>query len=146
LDSTGRECVEAIETGAVRGRELIDGLRSMSSIGRGEPVRREVTLESLVREVARAVEHEVEAAGGEIVVGPLPVVRGDATELRQLVQNLLANALKFRSDAPPRVVVSAQRRPGVWLISVADNGVGVPPGEAERVFEVFARAAGEEVE
>ena len=139
LDTTGRELVDSIALGAIRGRELIDGLRSMSGVGHGEPSRREVSLRGLVEDVLATLSPQLEESGAEVVVGELPVVLGDATELRQLFQNLLGNAVKFRSADPPRIAVDAARARGAWVVSVADNGIGVPAGEAERVFEVFAR-------
>ena len=74
-----------------------------------------------------------------ITRGDLPTVRGDPLQLRQLFQNLIGNALKYRGPDPPRVHVTAERQPGEWLFSVRDNGVGIDPQYAERVFVIFQR-------
>ncbi len=87
------------------------------------------TLDGLVRE-----------SGAEITVGDLPVVRGQETQLAQVFQNLLSNALKYRKPTEsPRVRVSAERKDGNWLISVADNGIGFDPEYSERIFGLFRR-------
>ena len=72
----------------------------------------------------------------------LPTVSADPGQLVQVFQNLLANALKFRGDAPPRVHVSARRNGGFWEFHVADNGIGIDPRYADRVFVLFQRLHG----
>jgi light-regulated signal transduction histidine kinase (bacteriophytochrome) len=70
---------------------------------------------------------------------PLPTVRGDATRLKQVLQNLIGNALKFRGQAPPRVHVSARREDGHWRFAVRDNGIGIDPQHVGKLFQVFQR-------
>jgi chemotaxis family two-component system sensor kinase Cph1 len=72
----------------------------------------------------------------------LPVVMGDKTQLAQLFQNLIANAVKFRSEEEPRVEIAARRRDGDWLFSVRDNGIGIDPRYAKRIFVIFQRLHG----
>ena len=74
-----------------------------------------------------------------IEAAPLPVVRAQLTLLSVVFQNLLGNALKFRGDAPPRVTVTAERDGEFWLFSVADNGIGIEPQYADRIFVIFQR-------
>jgi light-regulated signal transduction histidine kinase (bacteriophytochrome) len=81
----------------------------------------------------------IEASGAEVEAGPLPTVEGDASLLRLVFQNLIGNAIKFRGDAPPRVRVDAERADGQWRFSVADNGIGIDPEYAERIFVIFQR-------
>jgi light-regulated signal transduction histidine kinase (bacteriophytochrome) len=69
----------------------------------------------------------------------LPVICGDPSQLRQLLQNLIGNAIKFRGSAPPQVHVSAERGDGVWTFAVRDNGIGIEPEYNERVFVIFQR-------
>jgi light-regulated signal transduction histidine kinase (bacteriophytochrome) len=93
-------------------------------------------------ETARAdLREAIEESGARVVVttGRLPVVAGDKTQLTQLFQNLIANAIKFRSDEEPRVEIAARRREGEWLFSVRDNGIGMDPYHAERIFVIFGR-------
>ena len=82
---------------------------------------------------------QIEAAGARVEVGPLPTVLGVEGELARVFQNLLANALKFRGEAPPVVALSAARSPREWTLTVADNGPGVSERNRERIFELFAR-------
>ena len=81
-------------------------------------------------------------AAPTITHDPLPTVDGDTTQLTQLFQNLLGNAIKFRGEAPPRIHVSAERQDGAWLFSVRDNGIGIAPEYRERVFVLFQRLHG----
>jgi len=73
-------------------------------------------------------------------------VRGDERELSQLFQNLISNAIKFRGEEPPRVQVTAEPAEGgaAWSFSVADNGIGIQPHHAERIFKMFQRLHGRE--
>jgi light-regulated signal transduction histidine kinase (bacteriophytochrome) len=82
----------------------------------------------------------IEEADAEITCDPLPSVQGDAGQLGQLFQNLVANAIKFRRDAsPPRVHIGAVREGEEWHFSVADNGIGIAPEFRDRIFVIFQR-------
>src|SRR5688572_9843150 len=70
---------------------------------------------------------------------PLPTVQGDPSLLTALFQNVVGNAIKFRSDAPPRVEISAEEADGQWSFRVADNGIGIDEAYADRVFVIFQR-------
>jgi len=74
------------------------------------------------------------------VFGNLPGVYGDPRQLRRVLQNLVGNAVKFRSERPPRVEVSAQPDSQEWIVTVRDNGVGIKPEDARRIFGMFSRA------
>ena len=74
--------------------------------------------------------------------GPLPIVRAEAALLTTVFQNLLGNALKFRGEDRPRISVSAARDGALWQFSVTDNGIGVPPEYADRIFVIFQRLHG----
>src|SRR5207302_8261183 len=98
-----------------------------------------VRTNELVREVVAAVRAASDSEG-EVSVGSLPAVHGDPTQLGQLFQNLLTNALKFsRPGLPPRVAVSAEPSGDGWTFSVADNGIGVAPEARDRIFQMFQR-------
>ena len=74
-----------------------------------------------------------------MTAGPLPTVVGDPVQLGQVLQNLVANAIKFRGAEPPRVHVSAERAGREWTVSVRDNGIGISPEYAQRIFVIFQR-------
>jgi signal transduction histidine kinase len=151
LDERGREFVYYAVDGADRMGALIEDLLRYSRAGgsdlRREPVACDEVLEGVLRGLARliAAEHADVRADG-----PLPTVLADPVQLGQLLQNLVANAVKFhRPGAGAHVVVRAQRDEDAcaWRISVADDGVGVPAGGEERIFRVFQRLhSREEVE
>jgi light-regulated signal transduction histidine kinase (bacteriophytochrome) len=82
------------------------------------------------------------AAGATVVVGTLPVVLADEGQLRQLLQNLVGNAIKFRGEAPLRITVEAEPEGAAWHFVVGDNGVGMEMQYAERVFLMFQRLHG----
>jgi hypothetical protein len=78
-------------------------------------------------------------SGATVSHDSLPTVLGDDVQLSQLFQNLLVNAIKFRTEAPPRIHLSAERNGNVWTFSVRDNGIGIAPEYAERIFMIFQR-------
>jgi PAS domain S-box-containing protein len=101
------------------------------------PVDTGAVLDGVVTVTLARMVHE---SGVEVTAGELPVVTGDAEQLAQLFQNLLSNAIKFADkDRRPKVAVSARRIGPQWEFTVADNGVGIPPEYAARVFEIFER-------
>ena len=121
-----------------RARALIDGVLAYARAGemRLEPV----ALTTLMAEVAEDLRPRLEEAGATLDVGDLPEVRGDARQLRRLLQNLVSNAVKFRAGDTPRIAVSARAGAEQWVVTVADNGIGVPPADHGRIFGMFTRA------
>jgi light-regulated signal transduction histidine kinase (bacteriophytochrome) len=97
------------------------------------------TTEEVLADVRRDLKFRIEDHDDEIDVGELPRVRGDASQLRQVFQNLLENALEYSGDEPPRVHVSAERDGAAWTVAVRDEGIGIGPEETGRIFEVFQR-------
>jgi signal transduction histidine kinase len=100
----------------------------------------DVELEGVVGEVVRVLEPEIAERGATVTNDPLPNVCGDRGQIAQLLQNLIANGLKFTAEGvSPRVHVSAEVHGGRWRIQVHDNGIGIAPDHAARVFEMFHR-------
>ncbi|HYI20756.1 MAG TPA: PAS domain S-box protein [Solirubrobacteraceae bacterium] len=136
------ELVQLIANGARRMAALVDGIRVYSSVRGDEQTEDALPFGEVVDEVVAGMAAELEAAGAAVAVGDLPTVCGDRVGLVQLVQNLLGNALKFRGAALPAISVEAEpvSEPepelggGAWRITVADNGIGIEPAYAERVF------------
>jgi light-regulated signal transduction histidine kinase (bacteriophytochrome) len=81
----------------------------------------------------------VTESGAVVTHDLLPVVDCDGAQIMQLFQNLIGNSIKFRDSDPPRVHVAVERTPSEWVFSVKDNGIGIDPQYADRVFEVFQR-------
>jgi signal transduction histidine kinase len=140
LDAEARTWLAAGLRGSDRMEQLIDDLLLFSRAGR----RRHAGVSVDLGEVWTAAEADtrvaIKKAGATIERSELPVVIGDRTQLRQLFQNLLSNALKFaRSDVAPMIEVTAAQVGPRWVIAVADNGVGVPPEDRARIFGMFTR-------
>jgi light-regulated signal transduction histidine kinase (bacteriophytochrome) len=74
-----------------------------------------------------------------VTAEPLPAVAADQREMKQVMQNLLGNAIKYRGDRPPVVHAAVERRDGSWAVSVRDNGIGIDPGQQDRIFVLFQR-------
>ena len=140
LDADADEFIDFAVDGANRMRALIEALLAYSRAGRdGEPER--VELDAVVTDVLRTLAAAMVDAGAELEVGPLPAVMGDRVQLEQLLQNLVANALKFRREADhARVWVRTEPGPaGMAQVAVADAGIGIDPRHRERVFKMFQR-------
>ena len=142
LDADGHEFIGYAVDGAKRMQALINDLLAYSRAGtRGgslEPVETERVLDTAVANLGMAIgEQQV-----RIERGPLPVVLGDPTPLVQLFQNLIGNAVKFRSARPPVIVVDCEPDGAHWRFSVTDNGIGIDAEYRERVFVLFQRLHG----
>ncbi len=139
LDDDGREFIGYAVDGANRMRALVNDLLAFSRVGtRGHPFQ-PCDLGVLAEQVRDNLELTIVETGATLNVGPLPTVPGDATQLTQLLQNLVGNALKFAGEQPPVITVGAELADGQWTVSVADNGIGIDPKHAERVFLIFQR-------
>jgi PAS domain S-box-containing protein len=135
LDADADTFIDYAVDGAGRMRDLIDDLLTYSRAGRGDGPLGPV--ES--RDVAEFAASTVERAA-EIRIGALPTVHGDRQQLGQLFQNLIGNAVKFvPEERDPVVDVTAERDGAFWRFSIADNGIGLEPGHAERIFRMFQR-------
>lgn len=134
-----------IKDAVARMNALIQDLLTYSRVGqRDERPFGRVSLTSVVRWALMNLEHVIRSSGAGISFGDLPTVRGDETQLAQLFQNLLGNAIKYRGGDPPRIRLWAEQKEDLWLISVEDNGQGIEPQYHERIFGVFKRLHGRE--
>ena len=140
LGPEGQDYLERMCSAAYRMRDLITGVLAIARVNaQGQPFV-DVALGEVVREVLNDLELRIQDAGARVEVGTLPVICGDALQMRQLFQNLIENALKFRrADASPVVKVNGQPEGRYCRISVEDNGVGFEPQQAERLFQPFQR-------
>jgi signal transduction histidine kinase len=121
-------------------QSLINDLLEYSRVASGDSPDERVELSEALHMAREALTAAIAERDAEIrVQGRLPAVRGNRRELAQLLQNLLSNAIKFVEDGAPRVEVSAARKSEMWDLSVRDNGIGIEPRHAERIFKVFHR-------
>ena len=147
LDDRGHQYIEFAVDGAKRLQVLINDLLTFSRVGRTGDVRVRVPLGKPLATAIAAVGTAIEESGAAIdPPGQLPEVMGDPTLLAMLWQNLIANAIKFRApDRPPVVRITAAEAPaGKWQFCVIDNGIGIAPEFAEKVFVIFQRLHGRE--
>ena len=140
LDQDAREFMQFIVDGATRMKQLIEDLLAYSRVGtRGkelQPAQAQVALDKALINLRAAIE----ASGAQITHAVLPEVNADDTQLTQLLQNLIGNAIKFRRpEEAPRIHVGAEAAASEWRFSVADNGIGIEPQYFERIFLVFQR-------
>jgi len=142
LDATAREYIAFAVDGATRMQVMINDLLQFSRVstrgGSLGPVDMEVALSLALRNLQVAIAE----SGARVTHDPLPRVMGDATQLMQVLQNLIANAVKFRGDRSPQVHVSAALRDGRWRFTIADNGIGIEEKFRERIFLIFQRLHG----
>jgi signal transduction histidine kinase len=139
LDERADQYIAFAVDGAKRMQVLINDLLAFSRVGR---LTREQVVVDCGEIAAQAVANlgtAIEETGAEIEVGPLPSVRGEPALLSAVFQNLLGNAVKFHGEDPPRVSLTAVRDNDFWTFTCADNGIGIEPEYADRVFVIFQR-------
>ncbi len=140
LDDRGRQYVAFAADGAKRMQALVRDLLHFSLVGGSHHGWGVVDLDACLREAETNLGRRLEDSGARVVrCTPLPAVPGNGPLLVALWQNLVDNAVKFRSDEPPVVEIAATRDGDDWRVEVADNGIGIDAAHAERIFDVFTR-------
>jgi PAS domain S-box-containing protein len=144
LDADADEFIHYAVDGVNRMQRLIQDLLAYSRVGtRGHEFKPLDSGHALGKAIAN-LKTLVDESGAAVVHGKLPQVMADETQLIQLFQNLVGNALKFRGPSQPRVVVDAERQGNEWRFTVEDNGIGIEPQYFERIFIIFQRLHGKE--
>jgi PAS domain S-box-containing protein len=139
LDSDAREFMGYIVDGAARMKQLIEDLLAYSRVGTKAKDFKPLDLErSLARALAN-LKAAIDESGAVVSYDPLPELAADPVQIAQVFQNLIGNALKFRSEAAPRIHVAAAEKPEAWEFAVRDNGIGIEPQYFERIFMLFQR-------
>jgi len=139
LDAKADEYITFAVDGAKRLQTLINGLLEYSRVStRGKPLAEVDTATALVEALAN-LQSAILETGAVVTHDPMPVLHADAGQFARLLQNLLANALKFHSDQPPRIHISVRRQATAWEFSVRDNGIGIDPESFDRLFIIFQR-------
>jgi signal transduction histidine kinase len=139
LDDKAKQYIAYAVDGARRMQILITDLLSFSRVGRSTEKFTDVNLNAAVDRAVANLDHSITEARAEIVRPDLPTVRGDAPLLTALFQNLIGNSVKYRSEDPPQVQISATRGRDHWLVTISDNGIGIDPKYGERIFAIFQR-------
>lgn len=139
LDADADDFIAYAVDGSNRMQMLINDLLAYSRVStRGKPFE-PTDCEAILSQIRVNLQAAIEESDAVITHDPLPTVVADASQLAQLLQNLIGNAVKFRSEEPLHVHVSAEQKGNEWVFSVRDNGIGIDPEYADRIFIVFQR-------
>jgi signal transduction histidine kinase/DNA-binding NarL/FixJ family response regulator len=137
LDGDAEEFIEFAVDGAERMQDMIQGLLEYSRVDTHGGTFEPTDCDAVVVEATKNLRVAIEESDAELTVESLPTVVADETQLVQLFQNLVGNAVEHGGDSPPRIRVAAERGDGEWAFSVSDDGVGIDPDDAGHVFEMF---------
>ena len=139
LDSKADKYIYFAVDGASRMQVLINDLLEFSRVTTKANEFEPTNCKSIMDQVLSDLEIFIRENRASISYGPLPVVMADPVQFAQVFQNLISNAIKFRSEEAPQIKISAEKRADHWLFSVKDNGIGIDPKYSDRIFEVFKR-------
>jgi PAS domain S-box-containing protein len=139
LDDQAREYIHFAADGAQRMRRLIEDLLAVSRVRVDRMQIEECDTRAIVNAILEDFEVALADADATVTVGDLPIVPGDPTHLRQALQNLISNAVKYRSKAPLEIDIQAEPEPRGWLFTVQDNGIGFKQEYADQIFGMFQR-------
>lgn len=139
FDKTARQYMDFAIDGAIRMKALITDLLTYARVGGENRGFEPVNSAAIVSEAIKNLKALVKESGATITVDPLPQICGSRTELLQLFQNLINNAIKYRSDVPPAIHVAVSEEPGRHVFSMTDNGIGIDPKYFDRIFMIFQR-------
>jgi signal transduction histidine kinase len=139
LDERADQYIAFAVDGAKRMQILINDLLAFSRVGRIVRESVEVSCDAVVEQALANLADAIERTGASVETDELPTVSAEVPLLTAVFQNLIGNALKFRGEEPPKVRITARRDGGFWEFSVADNGIGIDPEYADRIFVIFQR-------
>ncbi|WP_420130456.1 sensor histidine kinase [Longimicrobium sp.] len=139
LDDDAHEFIGYAVDGVRRMQSLISDLLAYSRVGARGVLPDPVDLNVVFARTVDVLRASLDEAGAEVTRDPLPTVMADPVQMGQVLQNLVGNAVKFRGQAPPRVHVGVRRDGAEWVFSVRDNGIGIAPEYAQRIFVIFQR-------
>jgi signal transduction histidine kinase len=139
LDADADDFIGFAVDGATRMQHLIQGLLSYSRINTHGNPPSPTDVGEVLEQVTTNLRLAIDESNARITHESVPVVEADATQLVQLFQNLIANAIKFCSALPPQIHISAEKEDPYWVFSIRDNGIGLDPEFADRIFAIFQR-------
>jgi PAS domain S-box-containing protein len=139
FDAKGEEYITFAVDGAKRMQMLINDLLAYSRVGTQGNEFALTDCAGVVGLTIKNLQRAIQESGATITCDPLPTVLADKTQLLQLFQNLLANAIKFRAERPPEIYITAKHIGSFWQFAVKDNGIGIEPRHFERIFLIFQR-------
>jgi light-regulated signal transduction histidine kinase (bacteriophytochrome) len=139
LDEKANELIRYTIDGAKRMQGLIKDLLEYSKVGTKGKELKPTDCPLILNKVIANLQAAIEESGAKVTNIILPTVMAEATQLSSLFQNLIGNAIKFRGAEAPKIHISAKRKGDEWIFSVRDNGIGIDPEFADKIFNVFQR-------
>lgn len=139
LDAKANELIRHTVEGSERMRTLINDLLAYSRVAMRNQQIEQVNCNDVIQKALQHLTGAIQQSGAVITIDELPTLRADPTQLAQLFQNLIGNAIKFKADRTPEIHVSAESRGDEWYFSVQDNGIGIEKDYSERIFGIFQR-------
>lgn len=139
LDADADEFIAFAVDGATRMQQLINDLLTYSRVGTAGKPLQPIPCQEVLEAVKRNLKVSIEESGAKITCGDLPVVMADRTQMVQLFQNIIGNAIKFRGEQPLRIHIASRKENGYHVLSISDNGIGFDPQYSERIFTIFQR-------
>jgi len=139
LDENADKYIHYAVDGATRMQRLVQDLLAFSRVGRKGAERCKVDCNAILATALQNLQASIEESGSRIERGELPTITAETSELLQLFQNLIGNAIKFRGSDAPVVRIAAERAGREWVFSIADNGLGIAPEHVETIFVIFKR-------
>jgi signal transduction histidine kinase len=139
LDADADKFIGYATEGATRMQVLIQDLLAFSRVGRNTGSSESIDCNAVMKDVLQTLAGVIQESGAVVTQGELPALWADRTQITQIFQNLVGNALKFRGNNLPLISVQAEKSGQYWLFSVSDNGIGIAPEHADNIFVVFQR-------
>ena len=139
LDQDGKDYIHFAVDGANRMSELIADLLDLSRVTTRGKEFEKVNLSQPVQGAVALLKERLDSTGTELTIGNLPNLKCDSSQLQRVFQNLISNAIKFRTDNSPKISIYAKNKGKYWQISVKDNGIGIDKKFHERIFVIFQR-------
>ena len=139
LTATGREYLEHAMNGAANLQRMMDAMLRYARVNTAEQRFELIDLNRVRDRVEETLDSEISDLGAEVTSDELPLVMADETQMEQLLQNLLSNALKFHGTEPPKIHIGVDEKADGWTLSFRDNGIGIAPADSERIFQMFQR-------
>jgi PAS domain S-box-containing protein len=144
LDAQGESLAQFISGGVTRMATLLEGLHSFA-IDALDRSSQTLDLALVADEVLQDLRHAIATSKAKVTVDPLPFVKGNKVHLVRVFQNLIVNAIKYRSEAPVEIHITAEQLGPKWIVRVKDNGIGIASEQQEQIFDLFKRLHGPEI-
>jgi light-regulated signal transduction histidine kinase (bacteriophytochrome) len=144
LDGSAKQYIDYAVKGASKMRNLVFDLLEYSRVDPDAGAFTEVDLDMIIKEAKEKYQTLIEETGTMISSDHLPAVKANKKQMTQLFQHLIENALKFRSTAVPEINITLKKEDGFWVIGIKDNGIGIDPAFAEKIFIIFRRLHNDE--